>query len=404
MKPLNYKIKTIIYYLHRLCNNVCNYCLSNSGRKHGFKEGNYLDFDDIKRTTREFSHMGWPRQGQGTSVMSGGETTYRFNEIVDYLEFVRDDMHGKPGVHLVTNGGLIGAEGQYREMHKQALQRAGLYNLSAEEAVAMLKKAGLQSVALTADDEHVSLLDNTIVKVPFLSALNCMNAFVNKGYGIGDLTFNINSTYNKGEKEKSLTIVRKMMAQAGFSDSFSQFVRGDQRINKVYEEAQIMGEKSFRIPTNNNVPLDSIFAFNFTKFSGSYDMDKARNRQQVAVRWDGTVFLDDTLSIPIGHIGEGLTEIVRRLNAKEIDSEFGKNIEVIHILNELSTRDVQYNSNVGEALWLIYDDMPDIVSGITCVEHAMGLLGRDEQMKDALIRNFGFRRDEVLEKILEYDY
>ena len=190
------------------------------------------------------------------------------------------------------------------------------------------------------------------------------------------------------------------MAMAHFTDSHSVFAKGDQRINKVYEEAHLMGEKSHKVVANNSTP----FAFNYTKFSGSYDPDQGKNNQQVAVRWDGTVFLDDSLSIPIGSIDEGLVEIIRRLNERETDSEFGKNIEVIHILNELSTRDVQYNSNVGEALWLVYDDMPEIVAGLTCVEHAMGYLGRDERMKDALILNFGKRREEVLEKILEYDY
>ncbi len=402
---LKYEPTGMVLHTTRGCNLSCRICYAESGRKF-LDKGEELTFQEMVDVTTEFAQLRYPSLGIGYIGLSGGEPTLRFSELIKYMEHMNSQLNQPLPFRLITNAGLIGATGAYKENNRGMLERAGLYGLKPHQAVEMLTEHGLSEVTISIDLEHTSL-NGDPHKVPIKVVCNAIEAFLSRGYGREEHEFLINSTFSPKDYDKTMDLISKIAQSIGGSqDEEGNIIVGDQKIVlrmlKVNYVGNLYGKDS-----EETLPLDDIFSFQCRRrseplfsefFFTTYWQDT------IGLGWDGTVYICPERTFPIGNIREDtLSEILRRLHAREDHPKYGRQIEIVHIYQALSARRSSKNTCVGECLRLIHQLRPDLVERITSDFEACYTLGRNIEMQKILIREFHAHRDELLAKIAEID-
>jgi MoaA/NifB/PqqE/SkfB family radical SAM enzyme len=364
-----------------------------------------LTIDEMKRVMNEFSRFEWPKMGFGIVMFTGGEPTTKFSTLIEAMNYCSRQLDQKLGVGLTTNG-FIGAQGDYREHNKALLKSAGLWDLDAEQAVKILKDNGMTDVILSVDAAHTSM-NGSRTKVPLDAVSSFLGALINNSYGKGEKNLKISSVFSKDDIYSTADLLNELCERHGLElDEHNRFVREGVNINlngtNLFKIGNMYGAK-----THIRLNLDEIFSFQCRRRSEELMSESIMSYywyDTIDVGFDGTVYVCQSHTFPIGNIREdSLQEIVRRMEAREDHPKYGRVIEVMNIIQDLSTRRTWNNRCIGECLRLIYKVRPDLVENITEDVEACYTLGRNVEMQNLLIEQFHARKDELQAKIAEID-
>ena len=81
---------------------------------------------------------------------TGGEPLVEYNKLIELMNYSMD--RGLKST-IVTNGGFIGAFGNYKTLNKNLLKSAGLLNNTGEEIVETLIKSELERIYFSIDSK-----------------------------------------------------------------------------------------------------------------------------------------------------------------------------------------------------------------------------------------------------------
>ncbi|WP_331445956.1 radical SAM protein [Natranaerobius thermophilus] len=137
-----------------------------------------LSVDKIKQLIDEASDI-----GMVGVYWTGGEPLMEYNDLLKLSDY-SSRRSLRPTV--ITNGGLIGAYGNYKKQNQEILDRAGLFDLNTAEIVKSLKDAGVIRVYFSVDSSHTTLksvYSDAYNAVPTEAVSRAINEFLNEGYG-----------------------------------------------------------------------------------------------------------------------------------------------------------------------------------------------------------------------------
>ena len=373
------------------CNNACYFCYSGNGYP-----GNEISLETLSRITDEFLSFSPFRK----VVFTGGEPTARFADILKVMESHECKY---PRFGMISNGGLIGAAGEYKERSKVMLEPAGLYHKTPSQAVGELHSRGLDSVNLSVDSTHVTLEEEP-GKVPYKSLLRCFDAFLGWGYSDkGGRDLKINSIALPGDQATE-NILYMLAKDLGFEIDERILVSGDQMIPIMRYAPRKFSAAASKDFETVRLTLENIFSLrcpariqptNYELFStGSW-------QDSMTVDWAGDAFICADRTVPIGNVHEdSLADIIARVNQGGEDHPiYGRGIRGFQIMDALSTDYSSNNSGLGRCLELVYQTRPDLVEKISGCSEACHALGNNPEFQKALIDAFEERKESLLVEV-----
>ncbi len=393
----------LMIHLTPLCNNRCSFCYVNS-ESQAKAPSELLSVEEMKQIIRDFSSVSsyyaeslkdpeyWWRPNV---TFNGGEPTVRYAELLTVLNFVKEEFPQYLSA-VITNGGLLGATGEYREAHKKILQKAGLYDLSPDEAVRELVNTNLYGLYLSVDDGHNSLDEIVEGKVPIQVLRSFLRSLFKTDF-VENKKLILNTVSSPQMRLRNQEILSRLMV--GFSEeSYTVFCdeRGITRRNISIQQTDSSDTIS------SPLTLDEILKFQCRRHSkpaARLLTDYWRN--ELVVFWDGEVYFCNGLSFSLGNIREdSIIKIVQRVEERDIShSVYGKNVEIVNIMPDLSTEHPEDNCCLGIMLKLLEPYSPELVRARTDEPSTCRLLGRDERLKDVLIKEFYSHQEELLDEI-----
>ncbi len=376
------------------CNNNCAICLNETTRsENGQRTG--LSLKVIRELIDEAATLGMV----GT-YWTGGEPLLEYENLLSLIEY-SCEKGLVPTV--VTNGGLIAARGNYREMNRRLLQRTGLYDLAPSEIVSSLKTAGLGRIYFSVDSNHnikgssdLEVADS----VPTAVVASALEAFLEEGFGevhhleaIGH-QLRITATSSGCWVEPTQKIIDDVITRVGVNP-LDERTYGDERgiiLVKHLEISNIGGASELKnnfLEDRVGEELFNICCPHFLPRQRAYDGGKYH--RDLFVDHDGTVYTCGNHAYPVGNINHhSLSAIIDGVNSPEPEGMFANSRKVFRTLLLLSENEDVGRRAVGEALRLSFAQRPEVVQNLRTQCGACKALGTDRRLQDAFLS--GFRR------------
>lgn len=381
------------------CNNDCAICLNKTTRSRSRNERS-ISVDKIRELIDEAAAL-----GMVGIYWTGGEPLIEYNNLVRLIEYSTNK--GLVST-IVTNGGLIGAYGNYKELNQELLKKAGLYNLRTEQIVKSLREAGLMRVYFSVDNSHTTLesaYSKVFMSVPTEIVAQSIQTFLHEGFGkihrldaIG-YQLRVSATSSGLWDKPTDLILQDVMNRVGVK-SEKELLNGDKvygnEKGKIYlkrlgvsniGEAETLNDDFLENKSGKN--LFNSRCAHFTLREHAYD--NGRYHRDLFVDFNGIVYTCGNHAYPVGNVfKESLSEIIRGINSPDLNREFGVNRAVFHSLLLLSQDEKIGNNAIGEALRLIYSEEPDLIKNLKTQCGSCNCLGTDKDLQVAFLRAFNF--------------
>ncbi|ACB86061.1 radical SAM protein [Natranaerobius thermophilus] len=379
------------------CNNDCPICLNKTTRNRNDGVNEQLSVDKIKQLIDEASDI-----GMIGVYWTGGEPLMEYENLLKL-----SDYSSERGLlpTVITNGGLIGAYGNYKKQNQEILNRAGLFNLNTKQIVKSLKDAGVIRVYFSVDSSHTTLQNvysDVYNAVPTEAVSRAINEFLNEGYGkkhsldaIG-YQLRVTATSSGSLDEYTNQIVEDVMNKLGMN------LKEKSTNSKVYENekgqvflrhlnvASIGDAEKFDDDILENKKGEDLFDIECPHFiprENAYDGGK--HHGDLFIDCDGIVYTCGNHAYPVGDIyEESLVSIIDGINNPRSDGRFGLTRKVYHSLLVLSRYMEIENMAIGKAFQMIYQENPELLDNIQTQCGACSCLGYDEDLQKAFINAF----------------
>lgn len=379
------------------CNNNCAICLNKTTRSRRRNERS-VSADKIRELIDEAAYLGMV----GT-YWTGGEPLIEYNNLVRLIEYSTNK--GLLST-IVTNGGLIGAYGNYKKLNQELLKKAGLFNLSTEEIVKSLKEAGLIRVYFSVDNSHTTLESansKVFSSVPTEIVSQSIQTFLHEGFGkihkLDAIGYQLRvSATSSGLWDKPTDLILQDVINRVGVKSEKELSNGDKvygnEKGKIYlkrlgvsntGDAETLNDDFLENKRGEN--LFNIRCAHFAPREHAYD--NGRYHRDLFVDFNGIVYTCGNHAYPIGNVfKESLSEIIRGTNNPNLNSEFGMNRAVFHSLLLLSQDEKVGNNAIGEALWLIYSENPNLIRNLKTQCGSCNCLGSHKELQVAFLKAF----------------
>ncbi len=333
---------------------------------------------------------------------TGGEPLMEYKNLLQLSEY-----SSRKGLlpTVITNGGLIGAYGNYKKQNQLLLNRAGLFDLNTTQIVKSLKDAGIIRVYFSVDSSHTTLesvYSHVYNVVPTEAVSRAISGFLDEGYGkkhtLDTISYQLRVTATSSgllneptdqiiedvmskarlklkeelvnaslyENEKGQVFLRRLnVASLGDAEKFDENILENNK-----------GEKLFNIECPHFLPREN--AYDDGKYHGDLFIDH-----------DGTVYTCGNHAYPVGDIHkESLASIIDGINNPSLDGNFGLTRKVYYSLLVLSRHTENKNKAIGEAFRMIYKENPELVNNIQTQCGACSCLGHREDLQRAFLKVF----------------
>ncbi|MDQ2086180.1 radical SAM protein [Herbivorax sp. ANBcel31] len=377
------------------CNNDCAICLNKTTRT-GNKNKRILSEGKIRQLVDEGANLGMV----GT-YWTGGEPLIEYKNLLKLIEYST-----KRGMipTIVTNGGMIGAYGNYRELNKELLKKASLYDIDTPDIVRSLKKAGLERVYFSVDNSHNTLESpNSRVSncVPSELVAKSIRSFLKEGFGsihkldaIGH-QLRITATSSGMWHKPTNNIIQDVINKSGvglkklltsnssiYENKEGQILLKRLGISNV-GKASTLGDNVLENKSGKN--LFEICCNHFTPTNKAYDGGKYH--RDLFIDWNGIVYTCGNHAYSIGNVfNESLSSIIEGVNKPKLDSEFAINRKVFHSLLVLSQNKRIGSNAIGEAFRLISLKNPELIKDIKTQCGACNCLGNNKQLQREFLK------------------
>ncbi|SCY79888.1 radical SAM protein [Alkaliphilus peptidifermentans] len=379
------------------CNNDCVICLNKTTRsRNGQNKG--LSPDKIKELIDEASAL-----GMVGAYWTGGEPLIEYESLLRLMEY-----SSKKGLisSIVTNGGLIGAYGNYRKLNQELLQKAGLFKLSTTEIVKSLKNAGLTRIYFSVDNNHTTLegADTEVHKsVPTEVISQSIGTFLDEGFGrvhaleaIGyqlRMTATSSGVWLNPTKEIIQDVINKLGVKLEKELSTQEIVYANEKgkiLLKLLGVSNIgdaeglddsmleskAGKDIFHIKCSHFIPTEQAY-------------DKGKYHRDLFVDYNGIVYTCGNHAYPVGNVyRESLASIIKGINMPTLDNEFGMSRKVFHSLLLLSENKNIGNNAIGEAFRLMYAENPKLIESLKTQCGGCNSLGSQKDIQTAFLKAF----------------
>lgn len=376
------------------CNNDCPICLNKTTRSGNGKES-MLSIDKIKELIDEAAALGMV----GT-YWTGGEPLIEYKNLIKLMRY-----SSKQGLisTIVTNGGLIGAYGNYKEQNHRLLEGAGLLALSTSDIVKSLKEAGLVRVYFSVDNSHTTLesADSDVYNsVPSEVVSKAISAFLNEGFGkiheLDAIGYQLRVTATSSGLWKGLTdrIIEEVMKSVGVNPekqlSANTRVYGNEKGKILLKylhvsnigAAEVLGNEV--LEDRSGINLFNARCSHFVQRDQAYD--NGRHHGDLFVDYNGIVYTCGDHAFPVGNVSkESLSSIIKGINTAGSEGDFGLTRRVFHSLLLLSKDPGVGNNAIGEAFRLIYSRYPELIQSLKTQCGACNCLGNRKDLQEAFL-------------------
>ncbi|QGT98774.1 Radical SAM domain protein [Candidatus Syntrophocurvum alkaliphilum] len=380
------------------CNNDCPICLNKTTRTRNDETNRRLSVNKIRQLIDEASDI-----GMVGVYWTGGEPLMEYKNLLHLSEY-----SSKKGLlpTVITNGGLIGAYGNYKKQNQMLLNKAGLFDLDTSQIVKSLKDSGIIRVYFSIDSSHTTLesvYSDVYNVVPTEAVSRAIIAFLDEGYGkkhnldaighqlrvtatsSGLLTkptnkivedvmrkvglklkeeLSVNASIYKNEKGQ-VFLRRLNVASLGDAENFDDNILENKK-----------GEKLFDIQCPHFIPREKAY-------------DDGKHHGDLFIDYDGIVYTCGNHAYPVGDVyEESLVSIIDGINNPSNDGNFSLTRNVYHSLLVLSRHTGIKNIAIGEALRMIYSENPELVHNIQTQCGACSSLGHRKDLQQAFLKAF----------------
>ncbi|TYQ12640.1 UNVERIFIED_CONTAM: MoaA/NifB/PqqE/SkfB family radical SAM enzyme [Acetivibrio alkalicellulosi] len=379
------------------CNNNCAICLNKTTRSRNDREKR-LSMDVISSLIDEGAAL-----GMIGVYWTGGEPLIEYKNLLKLMEYAN-----KKGLlsTIVTNGGLIGAYGNYKKLNYQFLEKAGMNGLSTASIVKSLKESGLKRVYFSVDNCHTTLkspLSEVNGIVPSEVVAKSIRRFLYEGFGkIHELDaigyqLRVTATSSGMWDKPTNDVIIDVMGKAGL-----KLKKILSTCNSIYgDEKGIVFLKRLGISSIGDAQEldDSIlenkrgsYLFNtrctqFTPRDQAYDGGKYHG--DLFVDYNGTVYSCGNHAYPIGNVfEESLSSIIKGVNTPNSDGDFAISRRVFYSLLLLSQNKKIGNNAIGEAFRLINIKNPEMIKKLKTQCGGCNCLGNNKELQKAFLEAF----------------
>ncbi len=378
------------------CNNDCPICLNKTTRiKNGAINGQ-LSVDKIKQLIDEASDM-----GMVGVYWTGGEPLLEYKNLLRLSEY----SSGKGLLPtVITNGGLIGAYGNYKKLNQGLLNRAGLGDLHTAQIVKSLKDAGIVRVYFSVDSSHTTLesvYSDVYNVVPAEVVSRAISGFLDEGYGkkhtLDAISYQLRVTATSSGllNETTNQIIDEVMGKVGV-----QLKEGVANKASIYENekgqvflrrldvASLGNAEKFADNILENKQGEKLFKMECPHFSRRENAyDDGKHHGDLFVNHDGIVYTCGNHAFPVGNVyEESLMAIIDGINKPGLDGKFSLTRKVYHSLLALSRHQEIEKMAIGEAFRMIYQENPELVNDIQTQCGACSCLGHREDLQQAFLK------------------
>ncbi len=379
------------------CNNDCQFCLNQTTRSRKPRQ-RLLTIDKMRALVDEASALGMV----GT-YWTGGEPFIEYKSLLELIEY----SCSKGLIPTVlTNGGLMGAHGEYKALNREILERAGLFDSTAGEIVRSLKEAGLVRIYFSVDSNHTTLKspnENVANSVPAAVVSKAIGTCLEEGLGkrheldaIG-YQLRVTATSSGLWDDPTNRILEDVMGRVGLrfekkvppnagvygNEKGKLFLRrlGVSRIG----DAAIIGDE--KLENKAGMGLFDLKCPHFMSRKDAYDHGKYHG--DLFVDHEGIVYTCGNHAYPVGNVfKESLSSIIKGINSPRQGDEYGRTRRVYHSLLLLAQNDMVADNAVGEAFRLIYAKHPGLIHALKTQCGGCHCLGHKEDMQRAFLEVF----------------
>ena len=372
----------------------------------------HLAEDLLAHAIQEFASC-LPATGSGNLVFSGGEPLLVYPLLI---RLMRLGASLGLGSEVITNAGLIGAHGPYREMLAPDLLNAGLSGRNLNHIADELIKAGLDRLNVSVDVFHNSLEHVTADRVPIDVVVDTLEAFIQRGFGTLQQQLMVAAILPQGSKEDPF--IRHLKTQLGATHVNEHWWEvGSVRIYYYPQPMQRQGRASL-LEGFDAYPRDQLRLLHCPVTLPHLDEERGRNHLEmpsngpppdwlleeldagnisyqgwahnVAVRFDGQVSTCGSHIFPMGNLNsETLSTCLENLNSlrfKEGLECYGAAWCVLQHIPHTNGRASRGNlGQVGEA---VLAKFPGWASKITCKHSLCWLVAHDSTVQHLMVSHF----------------
>lgn len=382
------------------CNNNCSICLNKTTRSRNGKQKS-IPTTKIKELIDQASDL-----GMIGAYWTGGEPLTEYNKLIELIRYASTKNMGST---IVTNGGLIGAFGNYRTLNKELLKKSGLFDLATWEIVASLVSSGLERIYFSIDSNHTTLQNansNAYDIVPTEVVARTVKAFINMDFAkkhkleAFGYKLRFTTTYSGIWKAPTEKIIENVLNMLGLS--YTKYISDDIQLlgNSKCEillrrlEVSKLGDannlKDIFLESRKGSELFNISCPQFRLRENSYDGGNYHG--DLYIDFNGIVYTCGNHAFPIGNIyEESLESIVDGVNNPNELSPYSKTRKVFNILLCLSRETGIGERSIGEAIKTIHSINPSYIASMNTKCGSCKCLGTNEKIQDVLIEYIGTR-------------
>ncbi|WP_432405494.1 radical SAM/SPASM domain-containing protein [Wukongibacter sp. M2B1] len=376
------------------CNNNCPICLNKTTRSRNGQQ-NSISNAKIKELIDQASDL-----GMIGAYWTGGEPLVEYNKLIELIRYASTkDM----GSTIVTNGGLIGAFGNYKTANKELLKKSGILDLTTWEIVESLVNSGLERIYFSIDCNHTTLQSansNVYDIVPTEVVARAVNTFLNmdfaKKHNLEAFGYKLRftATYSGIWKVPTERIIEDILDILNLS--YTKYISDDVQLLGNGKGAALLRRlevsKLGDAKNLNNTFLESrkgseLFNISCPQFrlrEKAYDGGKYHG--DLYIDFNGVVYTCGNHTFPIGNIyEESLEAIVDGVNNPDKLSSYSKTRKVFNILLRLSRETGIGDRSIGEAIKIIHSINPSYIDFMNTKCGSCQCLGTNEKIQDILI-------------------
>lgn len=376
------------------CNNNCSICLNKTTRSRNGQQ-NSISTTKIKDLIDQASDL-----GMIGAYWTGGEPLIEYNKLIELIRYASTKNIGST---IVTNGGLIGAFGNYRTANKKLLKKSGILELTTWEIVECLVNSGLERIYFSLDCNHTTLQSansNAYDIVPTEVVARAVNTFLNMGFAkkhnleAFGYKLRFTATYSGIWKVPTEKIIENILNILDLS--YTKYISNDVQLlgNNKGEillkrlEVSKLGDANNLndtfLESRKGLELFNISCPQFKSRENSYDGGKYHG--DLYVDFNGLVYTCGNHAFPIGNIyEESLEAIVDGVNNPNKLSPYSKTRKVFNILLQLSRETGIGDRSIGEAIKIIHSINPSYIDSMNTKCGSCQCLGTNEKIQDILI-------------------
>lgn len=379
------------------CNNNCPICLNKTTRSRNGQQ-NSISTQKIKELVDQAADL-----GMIGVYWTGGEPLVAFHKLIEVMKYASSRNMGSS---IVTNGGFIGAFGNYKTANKELLKQSGIIDLTTREIVDTLISCGLERIYFSIDCNHTTLMcanSEAYDMVPTEVVSRAVKAFLDNDYAKKHsleafgyklrFTATYSGVFESSTKEIIEDVLRKLDLK--YVEYFSDDVqllrnsKGDILLKRL--EVSKLGDANYLkdsfLDGRKGSELFDIRCPQFNLREHSYDGGKYHG--DLYVDFNGVVYTCGNHAFPIGNIyEESLEAIVDGVNNPDKINPYSKARKIFYILLSLSRETGIGDRSVGEAIRIIHSIDPVFLDRMNTKCGSCHAFGNDEMIQDALISYF----------------